>query len=392
VRTVTDYGVPRDQDERKALASILSQSFAAPAEDVLKRFEMFPDIPRVVRTDGRVAGGLWLIPMAQWFGGRSVPMGGVAAVGVPPESRGTGIALEMMVASLAELREQGTPLSTLYPAAQTLYRKAGYEQAGGRYSVAVPGKVLHMKDRALTMRAATEDDRPAIKEVHRAYAAPLAGQLDRGDYCWYRVFNTRKEPTQGYVVEEDGGLTGYIFLTREPTHGHGFYDVNITNMVATTPAAGRRLLTFLADHRSMTESFNWFAGQGDPMLALMLEQSYAMKLGMFCMTRIVHVPAALEARGYPIGLEAELHLEIHDENLPANDGRFILEISGGRGKVREGGEARLRLHVRGLACVYTGFLAPRGAAAAGLAEGDEAEMALATTAFAGPTPWMSDMF
>jgi len=70
----------------------------------------------------------------------------------------------------------------------------------------------------------------------------------------------------------------------------------------------------------------------------------------------------------------------------------VLEVSGGRGRVREGGEGRLRLKERGLACVYTGFLAPRGAEAAGLAEGDDAEMARAVTVFAGATPWMSDMF
>ena len=140
----TDYGVPRDQDELGALASILAQSFAAPAEDVLKRMEMFDEIPRVIRADGRVTGGIWLIPMAQWFGGRSVPMGGVAAVGVPPEGRGTGTALEMMVAGMAELREQGVPLSSLYPAAQTLYRKTGFEQAGGRYSLSLPGSALVM--------------------------------------------------------------------------------------------------------------------------------------------------------------------------------------------------------------------------------------------------------
>jgi predicted acetyltransferase len=218
------------------------------------------------------------------------------------------------------------------------------------------------------------------------------GQLDRSDYCWHWVFNSRTAPAYGYVVEEDGRLAGYVYLTRERSQGPGFYDLNLTNIVATTPAAGRRLLTFLSDHRSMSNAVNWHSGQGDPLLALLPEQSYSMALVMFWMTRIVDVAAALEARGYPVGVETELHLEVTDDSMPENSGRYVLEVADGRGRVREGGEGRLRLKERGLACLYTGFLAPRGAEAAGLAEGDDREMARAATVFAGATPWMSDMF
>ena len=55
------------------------------------------------------------------------------------------------------------------------------------------------------------------------------------------------------------------------------------------------------------------------------------------MTRIVDVPAALTERGYPEAIDAELHLRVRDDVLPANDGTFVLHVSGGKAEVRPGG-------------------------------------------------------
>ena len=48
------------------------------------------------------------------------------------------------------------------------------------------------------------------------------------------------------------------------------------------------------------------------------------------MLRIVDVAAALEARGYPAGLEAQLELEVEDELLAWNHGRLRLSVADGR--------------------------------------------------------------
>ena len=87
---------------------------------------------------GTPAGGLALYRMGQWFGGRPVPLVGVGAVAIAPEHRGTGTAERLMEGTLRELRAEGIALSGLYPATQRLYRKGGYEQAGGRYHYSMP--------------------------------------------------------------------------------------------------------------------------------------------------------------------------------------------------------------------------------------------------------------
>jgi predicted acetyltransferase len=108
--------------------------------------------------------------------------------------------------------------------------------------------------------------------------------------------------------------------------------------------------------------------------------------------RIVDVCGALAARGYPQGAEVEVHLEVRDTLLPANDGRFVLTIANGQGEVREGGRGGLRVDVRGLATLYSGHLSPEELRATGLLDGEPRDLAAAALAFAGPAPWMPDMF
>ena len=62
--------------------------------------------------------------------------------------------------------------------------------------------------------------------------------------------------------------------------------------------AGLRLLTFLADHRSVGRNLMFFRAPNDPLLALPAEQEYEAKLLFHWFLRIVDVPKALEARGY----------------------------------------------------------------------------------------------
>src|SRR5690348_10269456 len=65
-----------------------------------------PEHVRVVQgeTNGRSAGRACLlrVPMGQFFGGRSVPMLGIAGVGVAPEVRGRGVAKFMMQEAVRE--------------------------------------------------------------------------------------------------------------------------------------------------------------------------------------------------------------------------------------------------------------------------------------------------
>ncbi len=92
-----EYSQNVNQDEIQQLDNILQQCFiesASESEGYINRVgrENF----RLIRQSNQLAGGLALISMSQWWGGISVPMTGIAAVGIAPEYRGTGAAIALM--------------------------------------------------------------------------------------------------------------------------------------------------------------------------------------------------------------------------------------------------------------------------------------------------------
>uniref|UniRef100_A0A0C1R7U1 Enhanced intracellular survival protein domain-containing protein n=1 Tax=Tolypothrix bouteillei VB521301 TaxID=1479485 RepID=A0A0C1R7U1_9CYAN len=104
------------------------------------------------------------------------------------------------------------------------------------------------------------------------------------------------------------------------------------------------------------------------------------------------VEKALSARGYPSGIESELHLEVHDDLLEANRGKFILSVANGRGEVTRGGRGEMKLDVRGLAPLYTNLFTPQQLQQSGYLQATEIAIATATALFANSSPWMPDFF
>jgi len=387
-----EYGTPTDA-ELDPLGSILAQAFAFPLADARPWIERAGrENARVVRSDAGVVGGLLVYPMGQWFGGRSVPMAGIAGVGTDPAAQGTGTGTRLIRAAVADLAQSGFALSCLYPATQPLYRRAGFEQAGARCTMRVPVEHLALGDRALSLRQATRDDHAAVHALHRRVAARGNGQIDRSPLLWLRLTEPWLGPRPtANVVEKDGAVVGYCYVARKQKPS-GRQELAVADLVAETPQAATRLLTFLGDHRSLADEAVWHGGTADPFLLLLREPRYRMEIEDVWMLRVLDVKRAFEARGYPTSLSANLHLEVFDEVVPANRGRWTVEIHGGEARVRQGGDGTLKAHVRGLAALYTGHRSAWALSLTGLVEGDADTLDAATAAFAGPAPAMTDFF
>jgi predicted acetyltransferase len=293
--------------------------------------------------------------------------------------------------SMLELREQGCPLSALYPATQTLYRAVGFEQAGAQFEITVPLSAIDARERELTLRPIVEADHDTVTALYRTEAMRHNGMLDRTRFSWGRVREPRGKKASGYIVERDGSAEGYVYIIQDDIAGLG-YDLRVTDFVALTPEAGLRLFTFLADHRSVGRNAMLFRAPNDPLLALPAEQVYGIKLLFHWFLRIVDVSAALEARGYNEGVAAEIHLRVHDDLITSNRGDFVLRVENGRGRVTPGGEGRLNLDIRGLAMMYSGHRSPIQILSTGLLRATEDDARAAAAAFAGTDPWMTDRF
>lgn len=392
-RSEIEIRSPGDDSELAAFAAILAQSLQFPPLDQYNWAERFGvEQIRLAHVGGAVAGGLAIIRFGQWFGGKSVPMVGISAVGVAPEHRARGVATTLMKSIVCALAEEGGALSGLYPATQPVYQRAGYERAGCRLGFRVSTATIDTRDRTLDIRPITDADHESIHALYRARARRTAGNIDRIEWNWRRVFEPRGQRSFGYVVGTGDRDEGYITFTEQKSDSHVYYDLHTTDFVALTPAAGRRLFTFLADHRSVGQGAVWFGSPADPLRYLPAEQQVEVVDRFDWMTRVVDVRRALEARGYAPGVRAEIHFEIEDAVLPANHGRFVLTVEDGTGHVATGGSGRIRADIRGLAAIYTGFNSPAEMRVSGLVDGEENDLASAGAAFAGPIPWMPEIF
>src|SRR3954447_5347278 len=114
---------------------------------------------------GKVVSHARVKPYAQWFGGRAVPMGGVASVAVAASHQGRGVGRATVAALLPVMRERGYAVSALFPSTVPLYRGLGWELAGDYTWLDVPGtalRALGAPPDGVRLRAATAGDVPGV--------------------------------------------------------------------------------------------------------------------------------------------------------------------------------------------------------------------------------------
>lgn len=389
MRSAYEFGSLSTPKENQQLGALLSQCFNAPLNYWSLYFSHigFENF-RVIRHAGQIIGGLGIYQMGQWFGGESVPTAGLAAVGIAPEHRGKGVAVELLSHTLKELSYQGIPLSTLYASTQRVYRKVGYEQAGVRCRLELPTEGIGMSERTQPMHPVASVCQEVFESLYRQQARQTNGNLERNQAIWGQVVQPpNAEVVYAYLVGEQSQPQGYIIFTQGQES-----QMVIRDWAALTPGAAQRLWTFLADQSSMLKKVLWHGSTLDPLLLLLPEQNYQVTRLEHWLMRVVDVPKALSMRGYPIGIEAELHLAVQDELLYENNDRFVLIVSEGKGEVTRGGRGDLQLDVRGLAPLYTGLFTPQQLQFTGDIEATDDALATAAQLFVGAQPWMPDFF
>lgn len=386
------------ESERAALSPILAHSFGFPATDTPAWFlRAGHDNVLACRDGAEVVGGLLLIPMGQWFGGRSVPTQGVAGVGIAPERRGGGVGTRMMAAALRTMKSRGAPLSTLYPATVPLYQRVGYERAGHRYELAIRPQELERSAagiRGFRLERIADHDHEALRAAQRAFSARTHGALDRGRYIWERAFRPWRQETAAFVLWEGDAVAGHLVLVHRMLDG-GKNEVRVTDASARDGRAARAVFSALAGYRSLVHEVSWGMALPGVFLPLLAERHYEVALCDTWMVRVLDVVKALEARGYPRSVSASLELTVREDGVfPENEGAYRARVHGGSAHVErvEPGAPGLTLSVRALASLYTGLLPASELVHLGWAEGSEQAIATADEVFAGPTPCMAEMF
>lgn len=391
INSQIQFGAVCTPEEGETLGEILCQCFNLFASEwPTYRDRIGLENFRFVRSGGEMAGGLGIYQMAQWFGGEPVPMAGIAAVGVSPEYRGKNVAFELLSHTIRDLYDRGVPISTLYPATQRLYRKVGYEQGGSRCIWELPIESINKRDRTLPIHKVKIIQPETFQELYRQQAKQINGHLDRNLAIWQRTCNPKDELISAYLVGDESQPEGYIICSQKSEGNNS--SLRIWDWVALTQTAIDCMWTFIADHRSQINDAKWVSGAIDPRLLLLPEQTAKITNYSLWFLRIINLVKALTLRGYPQGVEAELHLAVKDERLPENNGNFILTVSGQKGEVTKGGRGDLQFDIRSLVPLYTGLFTPLQLKLTGQLKGTDKAILIATQLFAGEHPWMADFF
>lgn len=380
----------RDQD---AVVRLINLAFASPPDYIVSWIStMGAENVRTLRTPKGVEACLVRIPMGQYFGGRSIPMVGVAGVAVAPEARRRGHALAIMREFISECARDGTPLSALYPSTQALYQRAGYQAAGHHHLFRIATTAIGIRDREGEVVPLGPSDEPAIRDCYARSAALCDGALDRSPYIWSRVRDFRGLPFTGYGIREGDALSGYIFLHQRRNSETMRQELLLSDFVFDIPASGRLLWGFLADFGTVADEVRFWGGALHPALLLLDQQRFKLEFGNYWMLRLTDARAAIESRPFAPELAAQLHLRLDDDLVPANRGDFVLRVRDGAATMEPGGSGRLCLGPRGLAALYAGFASAPALAAAGLAAGDPDVLRAASAVFPMGSPWMTDYF
>lgn len=387
----SEFGMfPTDKQDKDQLNVLQQHAFGSTASDVDLWLEVGGSGWRVTKDGDRVVAGYLGIPMGQFFGGRSVPMWGIAAVGVARDALRQGHATTMMTGALTEARDRGMPISTLYASNQALYRNVGYELAGGCYDATLRTADLPTDLHGHEVQALSADD-PRIADLHIAGNKQQNGVLDRGDYIWHRTVRPRKGVSvwiSGLV--RDGVLRGYVAYSKVqvPT---GFPTVTVKDMVGIDRSALEACWATVGTLRTMSDQVTACIAPWSPAALALGRRDARFQLYENWMLRITDPVGALEGRGYNPALAGAVDLDVSCEQ-GLSSGRYRLTVENGSARLVQGGSGTVRVHTRALAQLYTGFCDTHSLRSASLLDGPTPACALLDAMFAGAGPWMTDKF
>ncbi|MGZ4103692.1 MAG: GNAT family N-acetyltransferase [Actinomycetota bacterium] len=347
----------------------------------------------VVEIDGRVVATTRAIPFAHFFGGRTVEAGGISGVAVAAEARGRGVGSAMILEQLRELRGHA-PIASLYPATVPIYRKAGFGFGGIRTFWKARQDALPQSS---SVRVEPFDDGhlPEVNAAYERFAAGTNGLVRRSEDWWRkRVLSDWKNRTvYRYLVREDGEVTGWIVYTLEHASAETFRsNVEARDLIWTTAAAGRALISLGALHRSTGLEMTWPGPPTDPLADLMPEDPVESRSVFRWMLRLLDVQAALEARGYPPLVDTAVSIGVVDPLFPENEGPWRIEVSGGQAKVFPTEQADATADVQTWASIWSGLHRARDAVRLGGLRATPAAIDALEAIFAGPLPWLADFF
>lgn len=365
-------------------------------------------------------------------------VGGVSAVSVLPTYRRRGILSALMRRQLADIRENGEAVAALCASEPGIYGRFGYGCASEQLRLAIrrgegllappfaapapgsapgsapdpdqdpdQGAAPGPAQGQVRIRAAEPDQsRPELAKVYDAVLPHRPGMMTRDERWWTSALadpewaRRGSSPLRGIVAEDNSGPRGYALYSAQPDWGEDGVPagiLTIRELVSADPAATAAIWRDLLSRDLIAEVRARLRPVDDPVLQLLADRRRARAYltdGLW--VRLTDVQAALTQRRY--AREVDVVIDVTDELIPANSGRWRLQAGGLADPAprceRAAGHADIALGVHALGAAYLGGTRLGALAAAGqVAEPRPGAIAVLSAAMSwDPAPWCPVIF
>src|SRR5438067_3258250 len=358
---------PITPDEFGAYCEVPSQAFndtEFPAEGIEQERVVFEFDRSIAAFDGdAIVGTAAAYSFQLTVPGGIVSAGGVTFVSVLPTHRRRGILSAMMRHQLADIAARGEAVAALFASESVIYGRYGYGSAStelqltvrrgeGALRAAVAGDAGAGSGTGaasgtgggsgagggpVRLRAGWPAElRTELAKVYDSVVPHRPGMMARDERWWQNLladpeFRRRGMSRQKCLLAgDDSGPRGYALYRTKPDWGEDglpFGRLWIGELMATDAAASATLWTDLLTRDLIGEVVARQRPVDEPLLEMLADRRRARpQLSDGLWVRLVDVPAALRQRRYSSA--ADVVIEVTDELLPANAGRWRLQCAG----------------------------------------------------------------
>jgi predicted acetyltransferase len=339
-----------------------------------------------------------------------VAAAGVTLVGVLPTHRRRGILTRLMGLLFDEALAGGEPVAYLWASEDHIYQRFGFGMAALLADMEIDRqRALFREDlpplgrvRLLEVPEALE----VLPGIYERFRSRTPGAFARSRAWWegHRLRDPPEERGGGSRLriglwEMDGTARGYAIWRVRPRWEDGVSRgrLEVNEAVGLDPVATREVWRFLFGIDLVETITAEHLPLDHPLQYLVAEpRRLGLRLNWPLWLRVLDVKQALEARAY--AADGDLVLEVTDRFRPVNDGRWLLEVQGGRARcARTGRRADLEVSINDLGATYLGSTSFGALARAGrvlpAATSTNGALARADSLFRwGRAPWCPEIF
>ena len=316
---------------------------------------------------GKLLAGMYELDFLMRFDGHSVKMSGIGGVGTLPEARKGGHIRRIFQKILPESYEKGVIFSCLSPFSHDFYRKFGYEIACSRNSISVStGDFSEIKPYGEFVPILPGGDTSLLQEIHSAYIANINHGIHRDywpDSRGWKLF-TREDPCASgiyiYLWKDENGKARSFIKYQDIAEEEG-HSMSVKELAFIDKKGLYGALGIVGGLSAQFENFKWsMPAFIDPCDLIGDAWSVETHIDPRDMTRVVNVKAALELMRRPCAdpccSEGKYVIEVEDENITANSGKYLVEFSPQGSKVTPTSkDADLSCDILSLSQLVTGY-------------------------------------